>query len=160
LGCRYRRTRAGYPLPSSRRLGRVILRSFLRSPLVVVGRRADPQSVSRSWFGQRGAKSELSQDIACRVVRSGWSLNPRVVFWRLVQSVKPTHPIAVTFAASSEAVDAFPGTKRRSPGVVPNETKLALVHRASRGSSGYKIFGAVGHLCLLLVHRRMRAVCR
>jgi hypothetical protein len=46
------------------------------------------------------------------------------------------------FAASSEAVDAFPGTKRRSPGVVPNETKLALAHRASRGSSGYKIFGA------------------
>ena len=65
--------------------------------------------------------------------------------------MEPAHPIAVTFPASSEAIDALLGTKGGSPRVVPNETKLAIANCASRGSARSKTFGAVRHCCLLLV---------
>ena len=49
---------------------RINMRSFLSSSLEVVGRAlADPQSLGRSWFGQRGAKSVLFLSIPCLVVR-------------------------------------------------------------------------------------------
>jgi hypothetical protein len=65
--------------------------------------------------------------------------------------LEPAHPIAVTFPASSEAIDALLGTKRGSPRVVPDETKLAITNCASRGSARSKTIGAVGHCSLLLV---------
>jgi hypothetical protein len=39
--------------------------------------------------------------------------------------LEPAHPIAITLLASSEAIDALPGTKLGSPRVVADETKLA-----------------------------------
>jgi hypothetical protein len=90
--------------------------------------------------------------IPCLVVRSGTSQCPRAVLWRLVQGdLEPGQPIAVTCPASSEAIDALLGTKRGSPRVVPDETKLAITNCASRGSARPKAFGAVGHCNLLLV---------
>ena len=65
--------------------------------------------------------------------------------------LEPAHPIAVTFPANSEAIDALLGTKRGSPRVVPDETKLAITNCASRGSARFKTFGAVWHCRLLLV---------
>src|SRR6478672_7476301 len=65
--------------------------------------------------------------------------------------LEPAHPIAVTFPASSEAINALLGTKGGSPRVVPDETKLAITNCASRGSARSKAFGAVGHCSLLLV---------
>ena len=59
--------------------------------------------------------------------------------------------MAVSFPASSEAIDALLGTKRGSPRVVPDETKLATTNSASRGTARSKTFGAVGHWSLLLV---------
>src|SRR5262249_40484266 len=56
----------------------------------------------------------------------------------------------VIFPTSSEANDALLGTKRGSPRVVPDETKLAITNCASRGSAGSNTFGAVGHCGLLL----------
>jgi hypothetical protein len=67
--------------------------------------------------------------------------------------LEPGQPIAVTFPASSEAIDALPGTKGGSPRVVPDETKLAITDSASRGSAMCKTFGAGGHCCLLLAIR-------
>jgi hypothetical protein len=56
---------------SSECFGRFNTRGFLSSPLVVVGKGlADPQSLDRSWFGQREARSLLSLGIPCLVVRS------------------------------------------------------------------------------------------
>jgi hypothetical protein len=90
--------------------------------------------------------------IPCLVVRSGTSQCPRAVLWRLVQGdLEPGQPIAVTCPASSEVIDALLGTKRGSPRVVPDETKLAITNCASRGSARSKAFGAVGHCSLLLV---------
>ena len=65
--------------------------------------------------------------------------------------MEPGQPIPVTCPASSEAIDALLGTKGRSPRVVPDETKLAITNRASRGSATSKTFGAVQHCSLLLV---------
>src|ERR1700751_3124390 len=87
----------------------------------------------------------------CLVVRSGSSQSPRAVLWQLVEGdLEPAHPIAVTFPASPEAIDALLGTKRGSPRVVPDETKLAITNCASRSSAGSKTFAAVGHCGLLL----------
>jgi hypothetical protein len=75
-----------------------------------------------------------------------------VVLWQLVEGdLEPAHPIAVTFPASSEAIDALLGTKLGSPRVVPDETKLALTNCAPRGSARSKTFGAVWHCSLLVV---------
>ena len=75
-------------------------------------------------------------DIACLVVKSGMSCSPRTVLWQMVEGdLEPAHPIAVTFPANSEAIDALLGTKRGSPRVVPDETKLAITNCASRGSA-------------------------
>jgi hypothetical protein len=65
--------------------------------------------------------------------------------------LEPAHPIAVTFPASSEAIDALLGTKLGSPRVVSDETELAIANCASRGSARSKTFGAVWHCSLLLV---------
>jgi hypothetical protein len=75
-----------------------------------------------------------------------------VVLWRLVEGdLEPAHPIAVSLAASSEAIDALPGAKRGSPRVVPDETKLAITDRTSRDLPSSKTSASVGHCCLLLV---------
>jgi hypothetical protein len=58
----------------------------------------------------------------------------------------PAKPLAVTLTASSEVMDALLGTKRRSPRVVPDETKLAITDGASRGFVRPVTFGAVQHL--------------
>src|SRR5258708_10914532 len=72
--------------------------------------------------------------------------------YQLVEGdLEPAYPIAVTCPASSEAIDALLGTKRGSPRVVPDETKLAITNCASRGSATSKTFGAVQHCNLLLV---------
>jgi hypothetical protein len=65
--------------------------------------------------------------------------------------LEPAHPIAVTLAASSEAIDALPGAKLGSPRVVPDETKLAITDCTSRGLPNSKTFARVWHCCLLLV---------
>src|ERR1700736_3749090 len=71
--------------------------------------------------------------------------------YQLVEGdLEPAYPIAVTFPASSEAIDALLGTKGGSPRVVPDETKLAITDCASRGSARSKTFGAVQHCRLLL----------
>jgi hypothetical protein len=67
--------------------------------------------------------------------------------------LEPAHPIVITLVASSEAIDALLGTKRGSPRVMPDETKLAVTDCASRGVGRSKIFKAAGHYCLLLVYR-------
>jgi hypothetical protein len=48
-------------------------------------------------------------------------------------------------------IDALPGTKGGSPRVVPDETKLAITNRASRGSATSKTFGATRHCSLLSI---------
>src|SRR5260370_16067404 len=96
--------------------------------------------------------SELFPNIPCLVVRKVRSYSPRAVLWQLIEGdLEPTHPIAVTFAASSEAIDAVLGTKGSSPRVVPDEAKFAIADRTSRGFPESKAFGAVGHCCLLLI---------
>src|SRR6478672_12007727 len=65
--------------------------------------------------------------------------------------LEPAHPIAVTFPASSEAIDALLGTKRGSPRVASDETKLAITNCASRGSARFETFGAVWHCRLLSI---------
>jgi hypothetical protein len=73
------------------------------------------------------------------------------VLWQLVEGdLEQAHPIAVTFPASSKAIDALLGTKRRSPRVVPDETKLAFTNSASRSTARFNAFGAVEHCSLLL----------
>src|SRR3954453_16753038 len=87
---------------------------------------------------------------------------PRCEIWTVIKpsrgsraavegDLEPAHPIAVTFPASSEAIDALLGTERGSPRVVPDETKLAITNCASRGTARSKIIGAMGHRSLLLV---------
>jgi hypothetical protein len=74
-----------------------------------------------------------------------------MVVWQLVQcDLQPAHPIAVTCPSSSEAIDALLGTKRGSPRVVPDETKLPVTDRASRGFVRPETFRAVGHYRLPL----------
>lgn len=78
------------------------------------------------------------------------------MLWQLVErDLEPAHPIAVTFPASSEAIDAPLGTKRRSPRVVPDETKLAFTNCASRGTATFDAFGAVEHCSLLLAFSQL-----
>jgi hypothetical protein len=73
-----------------------------------------------------------------------------VILWPLVQvDSEPGQPVAVTFAASFEAIDALPGAKSGSPRVVPDETKLAFTNGASRASAMIEAFGEVGHGDLL-----------
>src|ERR1700750_175652 len=87
----------------------------------------------------------------CPVVRSGPSQSPRAVLWLLVEGdLEPAHPIAVTFPASSKAIDALLRAKRRSPRIVPDETKPAFTNCASRGTARSTTFGAVEHCSLLL----------
>lgn len=90
----------------------------------------------------------LFPNIPCLVSRSGPSKSPRAALRHLVEGDSPTHPIAVTFPASSEAIDALLGTKRGSPRVVPDETKLPITNCASRGTARSKTFGAIGHWSL------------
>src|ERR1700721_1723092 len=113
---------------------------------------ADPQSPGRSWFGQREAKSLVFSSIPCLVVRSArTSWSPPAVLRRLVQGdLRPGQPTPITCPASSEAIDALPGTSRSPPRVVPDETKPAITNRASRGSATSQTFGAVQHCSLLL----------
>ena len=74
------------------------------------------------------------------------------MLWQPVDGdLEPAYPIAVTLAASSEAIDALLGAQRGSPRVVPDETKLAITDCASCGSARSKTFGATGHCSLLLV---------
>src|SRR3954452_14375484 len=91
---------------------------------------------------------------------------PRCEIWTVIKpsrgsraavegDLEPAHPIAVTFPASSEAIDALLGTKRGSPRVVPDETKLAIANCASRGTARSKTFGAVGHWSLLWYYPRL-----
>src|SRR6476646_8286732 len=93
----------------------------------------------------------------CLVVRSGPSWSTRAVLLEPVEGdLEPVQPIAVTFPASSEAIDALLGTKRGSPRVVPDETKLAITNCASRGTARSKIIGAMGHRSLL--YRRCSSI--
>ena len=64
--------------------------------------------------------------------------------------MEPAHPIVVTLAARLEAIDALPGAKRRSPRIMPDETKLALTDCASHGLVRPVTFQAVRHCFLLL----------
>src|SRR6516164_9214674 len=66
------------------------------------------------------------------------------------RDLEPAHPIAVTLAASLEAIDAFPGAKRGSPRIMPYETKLAITDCASRSRVRPVTFHAVRHCSLLL----------
>jgi hypothetical protein len=60
--------------------------------------------------------------------------------------LKQAQPIAITFPASSKAIDALLGTNRGSPRVVPEETKLAVTDCASRSSAVSRTLGAVAHV--------------
>jgi hypothetical protein len=57
--------------------------------------------------------------------------------------LEPAHPVAVTFVTSSEAIDAFLGTERGPPRIVPNEAKLAITDCASCGLAALAMFEAV-----------------
>src|SRR6516165_10298026 len=70
---------------------------------------------------------------------------------RAIESdLEPAHPIVITLAACLEAIDALPGAKRRSPRIMPDETKLALTDCASHGLFRPVTFQAVRHCFLLL----------
>ena len=58
-------------------------------------------------------------------------------------------PAAITFTASSEAIDAFFGTKGSSPRIVPDQAKLAVTDCASTDFAMSRTFGAVQHCGLL-----------
>ena len=99
----------------------IIERSLLGSPLVVVGKSLKPsrQWLGPSWFWQCEAKSALSSNIPCLVVRSEASRRSRAVFERLGRKrLEPAHPLVVTLAARLEAIDALRGAKRHSPRIV------------------------------------------
>jgi hypothetical protein len=130
---------------SSHCFGCINVRSFLGSPLVIVGKRL--KLVRNRLVSE---KSLSFPDTPCLVVRSATSWSPHTFLWRVVQGdLKPGQPIAVTCPASSEAIDTRPGAKRGSPGVIPDETKLAFTNRAACGSARSGTFG-VGHCRLLL----------
>src|SRR6476646_882423 len=95
----------------------------------------------------------------CLVVRSGPSWSTRAVLLEPVEGdLEPSHPIAVTFPASSEAIDALLGTMRGSPRVVPDETKLAITKCASRGTAKSKIIGAMGIVVSSSYYRRCSSI--
>jgi hypothetical protein len=71
--------------------------------------------------------------------------------------LEPGQPIQVACPAGSEVIDALLGTKGGSPRVVPDETKLAIANRATRGPARPKAFGKVGHFSLLLVFSLLSA---
>jgi hypothetical protein len=114
------------------------MRGFLSSPLAVVGKGLE--LTRNRLVGHDLDSAEQS----------------RAVLWQPVEGdLEPPHPITVTFAASSEVVDAVLGTKGGSPRAVPDEAKFAITDCASRGCPGSKAFGAVGHCCLLLVSSQL-----
>src|ERR1700688_2623088 len=129
------------------------MRGFLSSPLVVVGKRPKLTRNRPVRHGLGEAKSLRFSSIPCLVVRSArTSWSPPAVLRRLVQGdLGPGQPTPITCPASSEAIDALPGTSRSPPRVVPDETKPAITNRASRGSATSQTFGAVQHCSLLLV---------
>jgi hypothetical protein len=63
----------------------------------------------------------------------------------------PGQPIQVACPASLKTIGALLGTKGGSPRVVPDETKLAIANRATRGSVRLKTFETSRHCDLLLV---------
>jgi len=65
------------------------------------------------------------------------------------RGLEPAHPIAVTLAASLEAIDALAGAKRGSPRIMPDETKPAITDCASRDPVRPVTFQAVRHFSLL-----------
>src|SRR6516164_10041849 len=76
-------------------------------------------------------------------------IEPSTVLRQLLQAdSEPRQPVAINLPASFEAIDALPGTKRGSPRVVPDETKLAITSCAS--FAGSRTFRGVGHCSLLL----------
>ena len=75
------------------------------------------------------------------------------------RGLEPAHPIAVTLAASLEAIDTLSGAKWGSPRIMPDETKLALTHCASRGPVSTVTFEAVSH-CSLPWSVRPSFACR
>ena len=134
--------------------GRINMRGFLSSPLVVVGKGLKLTRNRSVGHGLGSAKQSLvlSLDIPCLVVRSVNVMKPSRGSPALVEGdLEPGQPIPITCPASSEAIDALLGTKGGSPRVVPDETKLAITNRASRGSARSQTFGAVQHCSLLLV---------
>jgi hypothetical protein len=73
--------------------------------------------------------------------------------------LKPAHPIAVTLATSLEAIDTLPGAKWSSPGIMPDETKLALADCASCSPMSPVTFEAVRH-CSLPWSALLSLACR
>src|ERR1700759_4541995 len=75
------------------------------------------------------------------------SWDPHAFWCQLMESqLQLWQPVAVNVLAGSEAIDALSGTKRRSPRVVPDETKSAVAGCASRGPGVSIDFGAIWHL--------------
>jgi len=68
---------------------------------------------------------------------------------RLLGSVKAQQPSAVALLAGLEAINAPPRTKRSSPGVVPDQTKLSVTDGAALRCAMPKMLGAVEHVRLL-----------
>jgi hypothetical protein len=86
------------------------------------------------------------------VISAESSQSPPAVLYRLVYgNLVPGQPVQVARPASPKAIGALLGTKGGSPRVVPDETKLAIANRATRGSGRPKTFGALRHCSLLLV---------
>jgi hypothetical protein len=73
--------------------------------------------------------------------------------------LEPAHPIAVTLATSLEAIDTLSGAKWSSPGIMADETKLALTDCASRSTASPVTFEAVRH-CSLPWSVRLPFACR
>jgi hypothetical protein len=138
---------------SSEGHGRINMRSFLGSPLVVVGKGFELTGNRPVGHGLGSAEQSLCR---CKVflgsLRDLEGQRALARFSGLIQGdLQPGQPIAVARLASSEASDALPGTKGGSPRVVPDETKPAITSCASRRAAGLKTFGAVGHCSILLV---------
>jgi hypothetical protein len=68
---------------------------------------------------------------------------------RFLGGVKAQQPSAVALLAGLEAINALPRTKRSSPGIVPDQTKLSVADGAALRCFLPTILKMVAHVCLL-----------
>jgi hypothetical protein len=67
----------------------------------------------------------------------------------LSDSVKPQQPSAIALLAVFEAINTLARTQGRSPGVVPDQTKLSVTDGAARRRVPVARLKIIVHLCLL-----------
>jgi hypothetical protein len=68
-----------------------------------------------------------------------------------LRRLRPKQPSAIAFAARPEAIETFPGAKRRSPGIIPDQAELPAADGAAFcGGRALGVFGLIAHDPLLL----------